>query len=43
VTDVSCKRCGQPKPDDGNDWCKPCEEDNAAEVLAALRDRADDE
>jgi len=33
-----CGRCGQPKPDDGADWCRQCENDNAAEALAALRD-----
>jgi hypothetical protein len=32
-----CDRCGDPKPDDGNDWCAECEEQGAAEVLAALR------
>jgi hypothetical protein len=32
-----CGRCGQPKPDDGNDWCTSCENENAADVLAALR------
>jgi len=32
--------CGatQRKPAGGNDWCGPCEEQDAAEVLAALRD-----
>ncbi len=31
-----CGRCGQPKPDDGNDWCGQCEEQDGAEALAAL-------
>jgi len=35
--DMTCLRCGQPKPGDGNDWCRPCENENAAEVAAALR------
>ena len=39
----ACGRCGRPKPDDGNDWCKPCEDEHAAEVLAALREHEDDE
>jgi hypothetical protein len=35
--EATCQRCGQPKPDDGNDWCASCENENAADVLAALR------
>ncbi|HEX9520409.1 MAG TPA: hypothetical protein VF940_30030 [Streptosporangiaceae bacterium] len=36
---VPCGRCGQPKPDDGSDWCRSCENENAAEVVAALREQ----
>ncbi len=32
----ACQRCGQPAPD-GSDWCGACENEDAAEALAALR------
>jgi hypothetical protein len=35
-----CARCGQPKADDGNDWCSECEEAEGAEALAVLRESA---
>jgi len=38
----ACGRCGRPKPDDGNDWCEACENEHAAEVLAALREHEDE-
>jgi len=33
---TTCLRCGQPKPADGDDWCRRCEDENAAEVVAAM-------
>ena len=39
--ETTCGRCGQPKPGDGNDWCTSCENDNAAEVVAALESTED--
>jgi hypothetical protein len=35
--DMTCLRCGEGKAADGNDWCKRCEDEDAAEALAALR------
>lgn len=32
-----CHRCGTAKPDDGSDWCRECEDTDAAGALAALR------
>ena len=32
-----CARCGQPKPDDGNDMHPQCEQAEGADALAALR------
>ena len=37
----ACGRCGQPRPDDGNDWCQACEDEDAAAILAALREDED--
>jgi hypothetical protein len=39
--ETTCGRCGQPKPDDGDDWCRRCENENAAEVVAAMEPRPD--
>jgi ribosomal protein L40E len=33
---TACLRCGQPKPGDGDEWCRRCEDENAAEVVAAM-------
>jgi hypothetical protein len=33
-----CLRCGEGKAADGDDWCARCEDEDAAEALAALRD-----
>jgi hypothetical protein len=35
-----CGWCGQPKPDDGDDWCGQCEARDGAQALAALRSLA---
>jgi hypothetical protein len=37
-----CQRCGRPAPE-GNDWCAACEHENAAQVLAVLREAASGE
>jgi len=34
---TTCLRCGEGKPADGDDWCARCEDEDAAEALAALR------
>jgi hypothetical protein len=39
--DMTCQRCGEGKPADGNDWCARCEDEDAAEALAALRGASD--
>jgi hypothetical protein len=39
--ETTCGRCGQSKAADGDDWCEQCENENAAEVVAALEVRAD--
>jgi hypothetical protein len=36
-----CQQCGQPAPG-GSDWCGACENANADEALAVLRQAADD-
>lgn len=36
-----CQRCGKPAPD-GNDWCPACEDENAAQADAVLRETADE-
>ena len=36
-----CQRCGQPAAK-GNDWCGPCEDENAAEAREVLRQAADE-
>jgi hypothetical protein len=38
--DSACRRCGQPKPDDGNDMHPECEEAEGADALAALQELA---
>jgi hypothetical protein len=35
--DMTCLRCGEGKAADGDDWCARCEDEDAAEALAALR------
>ena len=37
-----CQRCGKPAPD-GSDWCAACEEQDAAQALAVLRQAADEQ
>jgi hypothetical protein len=39
--DMTCLRCGAGKAADGNDWCGRCEDEDAAEALAALRGASD--
>jgi hypothetical protein len=39
--DMTCKRCGEGKAADGDDWCARCEDEDAAEALAALRGASD--
>jgi hypothetical protein len=36
--ETTCGRCGERKAADGDDWCRQCENENAAEVVAAMRD-----
>jgi hypothetical protein len=38
---TTCQRCGEGKAADGNDWCARCEDEDAAEALAALRGASD--
>jgi hypothetical protein len=35
--DMTCQRCGAGKAADGDDWCARCEDEDAAQALAALR------
>ena len=37
-----CQRCGKPAPE-GSDWCAACEDADAADALAVLRQAADEE
>ena len=37
-----CQRCGHPAPE-GSDWCAACEDQDAAEAVAVLRQAADEE
>jgi hypothetical protein len=39
--DMTCQRCGEGKAADGDDWCARCEDEDAAEALAALRGASD--
>jgi hypothetical protein len=39
--DMTCGRCGEGKAADGDDWCARCEDEDAAEALAALRGASD--
>jgi hypothetical protein len=34
---MTCQRCGEVKAADGDDWCGRCEDEDAAQALAALR------
>ena len=37
-----CQRCGKPAPE-GSDWCAACEDQDAADALAVLRQAADEQ
>jgi hypothetical protein len=38
---MTCLRCGEGKAADGDDWCARCEDEDAAQALAALRGDSD--
>jgi hypothetical protein len=38
---TTCLRCGLRKAADGDDWCARCEDEDAAQALAALRGDSD--